>query len=438
MDLLRTKRYRLHPTKDQARRLEAWSNSCRILWNVANEQRIFALNNPRPAVSDTRPGQPRIDYFSQCRQLTAVRNEAKILRTQPDVDPADLRFYEGFADAPCRIHQATLENLEKAWKRCFQKLGGKPKFKRYGEFLSLFFMNSDIDLGETEVRLPKIGNIKLSGCIKADGTKRQIDGELRNVRIQKDVDRWEIIVLFRQTIPEPTPIVEPVVAIRRGVVYSLADSNGVTVESPAFYEKALDKLARAQRHLEKKRAASPRDEHGRKSKRLLKREQRVAKIHRRVRLQRDAFNHKLSKDYAAQAGTILVADFNTVEMIVDGASKGNLARRISDQGWGDLILKTEYKIAARGGSLQKQLPEYSSQTCSMCGVVDPASRKGQTFHCTSCHGELPLSVNAARVVFHRRDEESMKVQPAKKKKIALSRRKKKDTNPNPATTATGT
>jgi len=39
-----------------------------------------------------------------------------------------------------------------------------------------------------------------------------------------------------------------------------------------------------------------------------------------------------------------------------------------------------YKLAEQAGRLIEVPPQYTGQTCSECGVIDRASRKGRRFH----------------------------------------------------------
>ena len=89
----------------------------------------------------------------------------------------------------------------------------------------------------------------------------------------------------------------PVVALDRGVINAVADSDGNIIKSPRFYGKALNKLKRAQqavaRKVKKAKELNPKQKKGVASKNLRKAYGKVAKLHRKVRRQREYFVHKV-------------------------------------------------------------------------------------------------------------------------------------------------
>ncbi|MEU0822515.1 helix-turn-helix domain-containing protein [Streptomyces mirabilis] len=59
------RKYRLYPTPQQAQRLSEWGHTCRTVWNVALEQRIYAYRQRRI----------RLRADEQCRYLTRARHD---------------------------------------------------------------------------------------------------------------------------------------------------------------------------------------------------------------------------------------------------------------------------------------------------------------------------------------------------------------------------
>ena len=47
--------------------------------------------------------------------------------------------------------------------------------------------------------------------------------------------------------------------------------------------------------------------------------------------------------------------------------KSGLNRAILNQGWGEFLFCLEYKLALKGGILERVSPQYTSQTCPICG-----------------------------------------------------------------------
>ena len=79
------------------------------------------------------------------------------------------------------------------------------------------------------------------------------------------------------------------------------------------------------------------------------------------------------------------------------ADKSGLNKSILDQGWGRFRQMLEYKQLWRGGEVIAIRPQYTSQTCSSCGVIDKASRASQAeFSCVHCGYVVNADVNATK------------------------------------------
>src|SRR5712664_3651901 len=104
--MILTYRYRLLPTKQQHRALEAILEYQRQLYNAALEERIDAY----------RKANVTRTYFDQTKALTEWRQD----------DP------EGSA-LPVNLQRATLKRLDEAYKGFFRRVksGGKPGFPRF-------------------------------------------------------------------------------------------------------------------------------------------------------------------------------------------------------------------------------------------------------------------------------------------------------------------
>ncbi len=351
-------RFRVYPSAQQVARVEAWESALRFLWNLANEQRRTGLARPR----DERVF---VTAFDQINQLTELRAALPWL-----------------ADVPRNVCSQLLVELDKAWQRCFKKLARAPRWKRKGrDFLGLTEPHPKVwRLDGTTLRFPKLGNLRTI-------VHRPMLGKPKTCTIRRDGDQWFASLLCEVEVPEPAPRTSPVVAIDRGVVNVVADSDGRIVEAPRHYRESLRRLARAQKNLSRKKKGSA----NRKKAAL-----RVARVHRKVARQRAHFVHQLSAGYFKSHGVVVVERLQIGNMVK--ANRG-LARGILDAGWGMLVEQLRYKLAWSGGTLVEVPAAYSSQTCSACGCVDATNRVSQAvFLCTSCGFSDHADLNAAKVL----------------------------------------
>lgn len=351
-------RYRVYPSAEQVARIEAWEGALRFLWNISLEQRRAGYG---------RPKGERIypTAFDQINELTELRAALPWL-----------------ADVPRNVCAQLLVALDKAWQRCFKQLAHAPRWRRKGrDFLGLTEPHPKVwRLDGTTLRFPKLGNIRAV-------VHRPIEGKPKTCTLRREGNQWFVSLLYEIEIAEPAPRHDPVVAIDRGVVNAVADSDGRIVESPRHYREALGRLARAQRNVSRKKKGSKNRD---------KAKARVAVLHRKVARQRAHFVHQLSAGYAKSHGTVVVERLQIGNMVK--ASRG-LARGILDAGWGMLIEQLRYKLAWAGGRLVEVPAAYSSQTCNACRCVDAASRSSQSvFLCTSCGYRDHADLNAAKIL----------------------------------------
>ncbi len=362
-------RYRIYPTPAQVERLTSWEHALRFLWNLANEQRVMGLARPR--------GERRYPTaFDQMKDLTALRRELPWL-----------------ADVPRNVCAKLLVELDKSWQRCFKRLARRPRWKRKNlDVIGLTEPHPKVwRLDGNALRFPKLGPMSIV-------VHRPPTGKPKTCTVRRDGDQWFSSVICELQVVEPARRTEPVVALDRGVVNLVADSDGRIVKNPRNLEAALVRLGRAQRTAARRKRGSKNRE---------KAKLRVMRVHRRVRRQRDHVLHVLSHAYTKSHGTVVVENLQINNMV--RANRG-LARSILDAGWGKLVSLLDYKLRWSGGQLLKVPAAYSSQTCAACGHVDRASRHGERFCCTSCGHVAHADVNAAKVLLRRANHSVLPVE----------------------------
>jgi putative transposase len=359
MLIMKAFRFRVYPTPEQTKRLRKWHGALRFLWNLAHEQRLMGL---------ARTDKRYPTAFDQMLELTDLRAQLPWL-----------------ADVPRDVCAQLLVELDKAWQRCFLRLARPPRFKRKGRgTLGLCEPHSKMwRLDGTLIRFPKLGNLRVV-------VHRPIEGKPKTCTLREEAGQWFASIVCEVEIADHAPRSTPVVALDRGVVNTIADSDGNIVENPKHLDATAKRLARAQRTLCRRKKGSKNRE---------KAKHRVAVLHRKVRRQREHLLHNLSARYAKSHGVVVVEKLQIGNMVK--ANRG-LARSILGAGWGRLVEQLRYKQAWSGGFLVEVPAAYSSQTCNACEHVDPASRVSQAeFCCTACGLVEHADVNAAKVLLKR-------------------------------------
>lgn len=353
----------------QADRLDAWSHALRFLWNLAHEQRLLGLAHPREE-------RRYPTAYDQINEITGLRRQLPWL-----------------ADVPRNVSACLLNDLQDAWSRWFKQKSGKPRWKKRTDSVGIRETYSKSwSIKNFCLYFPKLGPIR-AAC------HRTLMGQPKTCALVRDVDQWFAVIVCEIDAPAPAPRPSPVVALDRGVVNATADSDGRIVESPRFLRVMARRLTRAQRTVARRVKGS---------RNQAKARLKVAKLHRKVRRQRDHFLHNLSAQYAKSHGVVVVEDLRIGNMTAGGRGKRGLNRSILDVGWGKLVQYLRYKLEATGGLVEAVPAAYSSQECAACGHVARESRSSQSvFCCVACGHRDHADVNAARILLKRRASRSV-------------------------------
>lgn len=346
-------KYRIYPNQEQQSRLEATLTTCRYLYNNALAERIDRYKADKVSVS----------YVDQANHLSKNKNEYQ-------------------KNVHSQVLQDTLKRLDKSFKRFFDGLKqgvgvGFPRFKADNRFRSFRYPQSGFKVVNdgTHIRLSKIGDVKLK-------LSRAIEGNVKTCIVVKDVDQWFVVLTCEQEKLEATQTVKPSVGIDVGIEKLATLSDGSIVDNPRTLVKTQSKLAKAQRNLSKKKKGS---------KNRAKQRLKVAKLHRKIRRQRDDFLHKTSTHLAKTYGEIVFEDLNVKGMLKNHC----LAKHISDASWKKLIQLTTYKAENAGGRVVRVDAKYTSQNCSGCGERVSKTLADRIHCCPHCGLVMDRDLNAA-------------------------------------------
>jgi putative transposase len=248
-------------------------------------------------------------------------------------------------DCYSQVLQATTLNLTTAYKNFFDKRAGFPKFKsKHGKQSIQYPQN--VKVVDGNVKLP--GNI---GIVKAK-IHRPIEGKIKTVTISK------------------TPSGKYFAVVTDGEKVSKYDN-------PKHLAKHEKNLKRKQKKLARKQKGSKSRNRYRKV---------VAKVYERVSNSRQDFLHKLSYKLVSDSQAVIVENLHVKGMV----RNHNLAKSISDAGWGTFTNFLAYKLERKGGKLveiDRWFP--SSKLCSNCfyqiGDMPLDVREWTCPHCGTHH-----------------------------------------------------
>ena len=351
----RSFRYRLYPTRTQARAMTTMLDTHRHLYNRALAERKDAWEQHKHSVR----------YEDQSAQLKAER------ATNPYL--AQTNF------SSC---QATLRRLKKTFDAFFRRIrsgeqAGYPRFKGRDRFDTVEYPSYGDGCKVTgdRVYVQHIGTVRIV-------LHRPIEGTIKTLSFTRRADAWYLIVSCDLGEPAAKHHPGPAVGIDVGLAHFATFSTGEQIANPRFFRTDEQQLARAQRRLSvHQKGSAERAYH----KRIVRR------LHERIANRRKDFAHKLSRRLVAAFGTIVFEDLSIARMI----KHRGLAKSIADAAWNQLVRYTQYKAEGAGAACLQIDPRGTSQRCSDCMTVVAKGLSVRVHQCPSCGLSIDRDLNAA-------------------------------------------
>jgi putative transposase len=358
--MYRAIKVRIYPTLEQESYLSQCFGNTRWLWN-------YMLNATTTAYKETGKG---LSKAAMDKLLPGLKKE-----------------YEWLGLAYSQVLQRVTFNLSSAFVNFFEGRTKFPNFKSKHALQSIQYpQNVKLMTEDSVIKFP--GNL---GIMKTVFHKELPSGKFTTVTISRNADgRYYASILFNQND-------NPVVATREAIGVDLGLKNFAITSEGSKYDlpkKQLAKLEknrkRKQKKLAKKTAYTSNKR--RKAKRL------VARVSSKIARVREDFLHKLSRKIAYENQVICVEDLAVKNMV----KNPNLAKSISDQGWGMFLTMLKYK-AERFGHTYQQIGRFfpSSQLCSETLLPIPMLHPGydslslRFVDCPHCQKQHDRDINAA-------------------------------------------
>jgi len=317
---------RLYPTKEQEILLTQTFGCARWWWN-------FALNKSIETYKETGKGLGQVALNSLLPQLKKAEDT------------------KWLADCYSQVLQATTLNLTTAYKNFFEKRAGFPKFKsKHGKQSVQYPQN--VKIVDGDVKLP--GNI---GIIKAK-IHRPIEGKIKTVTVSKTPSgKYLASILTEIEGDKPSTSEGKIYGIDLGLKHFAVVSDGKKVSK---YDNPKQ-IAKHEKNLKIKQRKLARKVKGSKSRNKYRK--LVAKVYERVSNSRQDFLHKLSYKLVSDSQAVIVENLHIKGMV----RNHNLAKAISDCGWGMFTNFLSYKLERKSGKLveiDRWFP--SSKLCHVC------------------------------------------------------------------------
>lgn len=354
-----------------------------MLQNKAYKYRIYPTEEQKVLIEKTF-GCSRLVYnhllflSKQSKYMGYTQSSAIITNLKKSDDYTFLKEVDSMA------LQESARDLQRAFNNFFRKehKTGKPVYKtKHNKNLSYRTRNQDNGIrivSKAFIRIPKLGNVKFANS-------RYCKGTILNATINKSfTDKYYISLCCVEDI-EPLPCNSKTIALDVGLKSLYTDSNGNKVENHKFNRKQQNKLKRVQRVLSRRIKGSQN---------WLKQKNRVAKLHEKVRNQRNDFLHKESLRLITENQIICLENLKVKNMV----KNHKLAFSIEDASLSKFKDMIKYKAKWYGRTVSEIDAFYpSSQLCSNCGYKNSNIKdlKIRKWICPQCNTEHDRDHNAA-------------------------------------------
>lgn len=352
--MLKSFKYRIFPNQNQKEQLSNIFGQVRFVYNLGLETKITTYAG----------NKINIDCFNLNKQITELKK----------TDAPWLK------DSPAQALQMSMRNLDNAYTNFFRGKGF-PKFKNKYSRQS-FQLPQGVFLNENkkQIFIPKLKYVDID-------LHREFKGDIKTITVSKAItNKYYISILvetnqlklIKKQIKEKTSV-----GLDLGIKDFVITSDGKKFKNQDFFKSSLKQLKREQRSLSRKQKGS---NHYKKQK------MKVSLLHEHIKNQRKDYLHKISKYLIDNYNTICMENLNVNGMI----KNHNLARAISDMGWGEFKSFLDYKCEWYGKNL-KIIGRFdpSSKTCSNCGTINKDLKLSERKWKCTCGVKHDRDVNAA-------------------------------------------
>ena len=390
---------RIYPSSQQKKIIDLNGNIARTVYNkmVAIDQELYQLKQIKLPIDSV---------LLRIEELEKRKNAKNMSNHYPYMQDKNI---DSLAKANA------IQNYQKAWKM-FRKVHrtGTPKFHKKGYYLSYqtnaqYGKGTKMDvysatvkfLDNKHIKLPKLGRLRVAGSHRRIIDKKK-DIRIGTVTVSKDsADRYFVSM----QLGSDTPFVNKLartnsqIGIDLNTENFLTTSEGKVIDNPRYYRMIKGRLAKAQRTLSRRQRRAKKEKRSlRNSKNYQKQRRLVAKIHDKIRNQRNNFLNVNSTRLINNHDLIVAENLKSNNMLKNHA----LALSISDVGWRSFLQKLAYKADLYQRTFIVVHPKNTTQTCHDCGFImgsgntEKLTLKDREWTCPACKTHHIRDVNAAK------------------------------------------
>ena len=364
MEIYRAYKFRLYPNEEQKILIHKTIGCSRFVYN-------YYLNYQKEkGVQKT---------FDLCKDLKELENQYEYLK---EVESSALR--------------SSIFDLEDGFNNFFAKRSGYPRFKSKfnrqsyrtscirSNYKGKEYSNIEVDLLTRNIKLPKLGKVKIRGFRNKD----KIEGKIVNATISREsTNKYYVSVLVEEDILIEKIIPTTIVGIDLGIKDLVVTSDGIKYGNEKVLTKYEKRLKRLQRKLSRQVKGS---------KNYLKTKEKIARLNAKIKNYRKHYLNDIANEIVDEHDIIVTEDLKVQDMFKDKKKAFN--KSLSDASLSKLCSLIEWKSKIKGKYYYKINTYYpSSQICSHCGYKNSKLKdlSIREYDCPKCGSHNDRDINAS-------------------------------------------
>ena len=361
--MILSKKIRLKPTKEQEKQLIKSAGTARFIynWTLDRQETNFKAGGKFISDNDLR------------KELTQLK------KTQ----------FVWLSEVSANVAKQAVKDACDAYKKFFKKLAKKPKFKsKKKSKLSFYNDTHALEFKRNLVLIEKVGWVRCNESL--------VNQKFSNPRCSFDGKYWYLSVGIE--VKEPAEkLTTDIIGIDLGIKDLAVVSNGLVfknINKTKTVKKLKAKLKRFQKQVSRKYENNKEGACYQKTANIVKLEQKIRLLHRRLKNQRENQRHQITTLLVkTKPAKIVVENLDVKKMI----KNKHLAKQIAEQSFFEFVRILQYKCEFYGIEFVKADRYFkSSQICSSCGVeTGKKPLHVRSFVCPHCGTKHDRDLNAA-------------------------------------------
>ena len=363
--------FRLYPTDEQKELINKCIGSSRFVYNyyLDKKKTMYKENKESLSLSDMKKDLKNL--YIEYPWLKEV--DSVCIRTSlEDLDRSFINFYNGYGYPKFKS-----KNYKDTYRTTCIRRSSKEKN----------YSNIELDLENKEIKLPKLGKVKIKGY----RNKKEFNGKIFNATIKREGYKYYVSLSVEEEIE-----VEDRKEIKYPIGIDLGIKDLITTSDGNKY-KMEEKIKRQEKRIKGLQKKLSRCKKG--SNNSYKVKMKIKRAYQKIRNMRKYLIHEITTKIVKENDLIVTEDLNVKSMIMKKESKkSHLSKYISNASFYEVIRQLLYKCDWYG-KVFIQVDRYfaSSKKCSHCNYKNRkiSDLNIREWECPCCGNINDRDINAS-------------------------------------------